>query len=679
MPLPQHGKSAAPIDRDRVGAQIRAWQDRVLDLTKSNPLIGLNRSRVSKLRVTAPDAQTLFKSAVVDEATVLLPLIRKRDQGVDAEPEFLPLESEPHLIVECGDLTFDMKPIDLMRALKRIYDNARTTVEERGVTTLHLAFGALRWHDDLFGDSVSPLWMVPCELESKGPNAALRLRMADEDPQANPALEYCLRERHKVRLPEIPEEPDAKTLPRLIQSVRAAVREHGWEVTEDVWLSTFSFESLVIYRDLQNLADAASHHPVIAALARAIPVSGGSEALPSDLDTLSTPNAVPTPVLSTDSSQLEALTVAAASRHVVVHGPPGTGKSQTIANLIADALSKNRKVLFVSAKMAALNVVHDRLKELGLQRFCLEAHSTKAGKQKIVDELRRSLEQGAAGDTDALERELQGLQRVREQLNAYARDLHKRIEPLGMSAYSANGRLAALQNAPDIRCALPWPNPVSVSREDFDERLDALQQLAEHADVFDQGAAHPWYGFQAATLGVADEESLEGTLDELRRQTEEISNAATQLRALIREADDLSLSDWSALRPALMAISEVGVRLPFGWSGKPPEELQGRASVLQEASENRAILDDLRRRLRELTTRTPGDLLGVLGDVRDRFGAWYAPLRPGYRTWRHTARGVLRSNVRFSRTLCRAILADGESALRARQEITDRRRRFTTG
>src|ERR1019366_1843428 len=108
------------------------------------------------------------------------------------------------------------------------------------------------------------------------------------------------------------------------------------------------------------------------------PCRGGkSEALPHDLDSLPTPTTVPIPVLPTDSSQLEALTQTALGHHVVVHGPPGTGKSQTIANLIADALARNKKVLFVSAKMAALNVVYDRLKQLGLQRFCVEAHSTK--------------------------------------------------------------------------------------------------------------------------------------------------------------------------------------------------------------------------------------------------------------------------------------------------------------
>src|SRR5437868_1807542 len=339
-----------PVDRERVRAQMRAWQDRVLDLTKSNPLIGLNRSRVTKLRAIAPDAMALFSRVVLDEATLCLPVVRKRPAADRSEHDDLfENEAGTELVVDPGDITFDAKPVDLMRALKRIYDNARTTVEERGVTTLHLTFGALRWRDDLFGESISPLWMVPCEFESRGPNAPLRLRIADEESQVNPALEYCLRERHKVRLPELPDEFDEKSLARLLHEVGETVRERRWETTDEMWLSTFSFESLVIYRDLQALTEAACEHSVIGTLARAMPSVGSSEALPQDLDNLPVSDALSIPVLSTDSSQLEALTVAATGSHVVVHGPPGTGKSQTIANLIADALSRNKKVLFVSA------------------------------------------------------------------------------------------------------------------------------------------------------------------------------------------------------------------------------------------------------------------------------------------------------------------------------------------
>lgn len=243
------------VDTERVRAQLKRWQERLLDLTKANPLLGINRSRVSKLRVTEPSAPAVFRDFVVEEdAKLKMPrvvkVLRKRDDGAGEDPPDTDYRVEP------GDLVFDARPVDLLRRLRRIYDNARTTVEERGVTTLHLSFGVLKWEDPLLGESSSPLWLVPCELEGFGPNAPMLLEPGDEEMQLNPALELYLRERHRAQLPAIPEEPTANALASWFKDIRVAVRDHGWKVEEEVWLSTYSFESLAIYHDLKALADA---------------------------------------------------------------------------------------------------------------------------------------------------------------------------------------------------------------------------------------------------------------------------------------------------------------------------------------------------------------------------------------------------------------------------------------
>lgn len=187
-----------------------------------------------------------------------------------------------------------------------------------------------------------------------------------------------------------------------------------------------------------------------------------------ELDDLNTPDVVPTPILPADGSQLEALAYGASGAHLVVHGPPGTGKSQTIANLIADALSRYKNVLFVSSKMAALNVVHQRLAEKGLARFCLEAHSTKAGKSKIIDELRRTLEADDASDGGRFEEQLTSLLKVRANLNHYVHELHRVREPFRRTLYQAIGRVASLASVPGVpRFHGPtlwlWLMPSSVS------------------------------------------------------------------------------------------------------------------------------------------------------------------------------------------------------------------------
>jgi very-short-patch-repair endonuclease len=634
------------VDAEKIKVLLPKWQERLLDLSKSNPLLGLNRSRVSKLKVISPPAVGLFKRFVLDEAELRMPLVRKRTRTTEGEQEDQLLQVEP------GDVEFEASPLDLMRRLRRIYDNGRTTVAERGVTTLFLTFGTLQWEDDRLEESVSPLWMVPCQLTSKGPNAALRLSLADEEAQLNPALELYLRERHGITLPIMDGEPQAESLARFFQAVREAAREQKWQVTEDVWLSTFSFESLVIYQDLKSMADVALQNRIVAAFAQATPLAGSSEHLGDDLDALPTPDVVPAPILPVDSSQLEALTYVAAGRDLVMHGPPGTGKSQTISNLIADAIGRGKKVLFVSAKMAALNIVYDRLAQKGLGRFCLEAHSTKAGKAKIIDELRRTLEAEGAGDAVGFSAELERLVKVRHRLNDYVRELHKKIPPLDMTAYQAIGKVAKLQDLPDVRAPLPWSDVLGVSRAELHKRLDVLADLRVVADIFNKRKQHPWRGFSRSGGSVVQQEAIESDLREISETVLRISKHFEELASLISPHDNLSIREADLFKSALEGLSKIG-SLPEDWWNVPVNELERQAEFHQDAADK---LMEFQIKLKQyqkyfdIPLRQARDLLAPL---ESDFAVWYRMILPSYWRWRSQAQSKLKPGFTVSLSLLR--------------------------
>ena len=143
-------------------------------------------------------------------------------------------------------------------------------------------------------------------------------------------------------------------------------------------------------------------------------------------------------VVDADSSQVLALLDVNQGRNLVVQGPPGTGKSQTITNMIAEALGAGRTVLFVSEKMAALEVVKRRLDAIGLGDACLELHSNKTAKKAVLDELARTLDLGRPLLAD-IEADFDELARLRDRLNAYCDAVNTPVGESGVSPYRAQG------------------------------------------------------------------------------------------------------------------------------------------------------------------------------------------------------------------------------------------------
>lgn len=192
----------------------------------------------------------------------------------------------------------------------------------------------------------------------------------------------------------------------------------GWSVSREVKLGIFSFLKINMYRDLLNHADTISQNTNIKRI-----LNSGSESQTDNGDGENHPS-VRNPmsfhtVVDADSSQLEAIALAKSGTSFVLQGPPGTGKSQTITNIIAECLANGKKVLFVSEKLAALEVVYDKLEKAGLSDFCLQLHSHKANKKDVIAELARTLKLEKNGVSAIADRELETLQRTQTQLENY--------------------------------------------------------------------------------------------------------------------------------------------------------------------------------------------------------------------------------------------------------------------
>jgi very-short-patch-repair endonuclease len=463
----EQADAAALNPKDRLAR----WQRKLLDLSLRNNLLNFKPGKKS-LKLEAPDPSLL--EDVLSEGQVLK-LLPRPDLMDGADPRSLAIhESREHE---------DLRRNQALEALKRrevlvgvtgeeleprlveLYRTARSTMEESGSNTLYIALGFLSWtRDDREGQKYrAPLILVPVTLGRKNARSGFTLSLHGDEPRFNPTLIEMLRQDFNLSLGigdgELAKDERGLDIHALWKTVSHAIRDiKGWEVSEEVVLAMFSFGKYLMWKDLTERTDQLRENAVVRHLIdspRDNFPSGIAFPLPANLDREFSPEQTFCP-LPADSSQLSAVMAAVRGKDFVLIGPPGTGKSQTISNLIAQCLAEGKRVLFVSEKIAALDVVFRRLREVKLGEFCLELHSSKARKLDVLAQLKASWESTGAIDPEQWRAEAQRLKALRDELNLYVERLHFRFGN-GLTIYEAIGRVISGDGVEPLR--LSWDRP----------------------------------------------------------------------------------------------------------------------------------------------------------------------------------------------------------------------------
>lgn len=475
-------------------ARLEGWLRKLLDLTLRNPLINLRPARgVAVVRPTPLELVSILQQSP-DKGVELTSLGWSdlawetleawRDGGAWdlppskaalAQPAAPPGElllrdeassrgsrvrrvayadarwDEPLRTLAGGRVLVDCLPDDLQLELADIERQQRVRQQEGGVHTLYLAVGLLRWKESGSASArtiEAPLMLLPVSLERPDSQTPFSLVLRDENPVFNPSLSHKLRQDFGLDFaPSLPEEgvgvDDVAAV--LDQARELAAKFEGWSVVDESRLGLFSFHKQHLWNDLSARASDILSHPVVAQIAGHLEDPGKD--IPQveweGLDEAYSPRDLLTP-LPVDASQMRALSIVDQGRNLVIDGPPGTGKSQTITNLIAHALGKGKRVLFVSEKATALAVVHDRLEGLGLGAFCLDLHSAKAQKSEVVAQFRRTMETTVSHDRETWARQADELHQMRLALNQAMRELHEK-RPNGYSLFEAIGVWSKLE------------------------------------------------------------------------------------------------------------------------------------------------------------------------------------------------------------------------------------------
>lgn len=465
-------EARAPVDEapETPVGRMERWKRKLLDLTLKNKLLNFKPGKGSVvLECVAPGAledglaaghEYRLKpvSDVLsgsDERSADLYARRHHDDG---------RRSYLEAALARREIYTTSTETDLDRRLLDLYRLARNGFEEGGANILFLAIGFLSWTRKE-GETAyrAPLLLIPVSLKRSSVRAGFRLALHDDEVRINPTLLEMLREDFKLRMPELegelPRDDSGINVDGIFRIVRTHMRDlRGWEVVPDVVLSAFSFTKYLMWKDLVERAELLKRNPVVRHLIETPKHSYGDGSPfpePARLDREHPPESVFAP-LSADSSQLSAVLAAAQGKDFVLFGPPGTGKSQTIGNMIAQCLALGRTVLFVSQKTAALEVVQRRLQEIGLGDYCLEVHSTKAQKSAVLGQLRRAWHERSTPSQGAWNVATSELASLRDELNGLVNALHRRREN-GLSAYEAFGRVIAA-GGDEVGLVLGWPD-----------------------------------------------------------------------------------------------------------------------------------------------------------------------------------------------------------------------------
>ena len=485
--------------------RIEDWKSRLIDLSRRNNLLYFKPSKRGNLSVSSPNMERIFNRLALRKRHLEFWYppesdVPRRRSPSSANLSFLNGKDSPtSKQLVCGEIS----RADLEKVLKNLQRRSLSDYRERGVRILHAAFGMLAWKDKETGEEVrSPLVLVPIELARKSFREpfAISVPPIEEEVVLNPALQVKLKTDFQVELPPLPEYWESQSLLNYFSAVTQVADELGWRVEATVEIGLFSFHKLVIYNDLDTNAGVIAQHPIIRTIAGVKDEEHETVSLPEekDVDSIRPPEKT-FQVLDADSSQRVSIEYALRGQSFVMQGPPGTGKSQTIANIIAECIAQGKSVLFVSDKMAALEVVYKRLREVGLSSFCLELHSSKANKREVVAELKRCLDEHLVPRKLPSAHEFEKLTLLRDSLNNYVVSLHQKRFNLQKSAYDVLGELSSLECIPFV--AVELPNPVSLTPQSMLElealmsRLKAVWEVMEDPDF-------PWRGYKGSEYNV---------------------------------------------------------------------------------------------------------------------------------------------------------------------------------
>lgn len=446
---------------------------------------------------------------------------------------------------------------DLGKHCRKLDREARLAIEETGANMLYLVLGFLEFPDtkDSTRTFAAPLVCVPVRIDTvqQQRGVVFKVCYTGEEVEENLSLREKLKRDLATTLPDFPDEDDG--IDAYLTAIEAeAAKKPGWRVRRAMTLAILSFSNMLLVRDLDperwqssNGQSLLLEHPIIQRV-----FEGGhestAEAYGEEFDLDAMPEANFPLIFDADSSQHSAIVDVMAGKSLVVEGPPGTGKSQTITNIIAACLHAGKSVLFVAEKLAALQVVKSRLEMAGLDPFLLELHSNKTSKRQVLDSLANRMGFRATAPRDLDYKEAQ-LNERKAKLREHAALLKSHLgNLLGCTVHEilwrADRSRRKLGGLDGCLSNIAIPDATTVNAIEFEHRRDQIRYLAKQfVEIRAYDVTHPFWGFYPESLAPNDDLKIGNAFNLLQAEAKQLCRLTAEVQERFDFALDDSLSD----------------------------------------------------------------------------------------------------------------------------------------
>ena len=572
----------------------QVWERSLLDLSMHNPLLNMRfGKRAMPILVSSIDE--LEDTMARDNDLIIAPK-PSAFPPVENAFEILGINDEVGDLLKSefkeGRLRTLFTEGELKKNLDTLFRSAKSSLEETGANTLFLTLGCLRWIDRKRGNQAryAPIMLFPIEIIKKSAKSGYIMRLRDEEPQVNISLIEMLRldyDIHVNGLDPLPQD-EAGVDTRLVLNTftNKIMDQENWEVLETAAVGLFSFSQFVMWNDIHSHEEELRNSKIVDSL-----MEGHLtwDAKPLDPNEIVDPSSLVLPI-EADSSQLFAIKSAVEGESFVLHGPPGTGKSQTITAIIANALVRGQKALFVAEKMAALEVVEKRLANLGIGQFCLEIHSTKATKNHVFEQIQTASELGESADASGYAAKAEEVRALRGKLDAYAKGLTAK-NAAGLTLREQICRYEHLRKIADpLEVDRTFIRSLSSPR-DFAAAMNAAERLVAMASDEASANDHPLHFVTGFEYSRALEDEVSSVLDDYRDALERLEGLAAKAAALFDEKTPTAFADLRALDEACSwLVASSG--LPFEWFAAG--DMAQAISAIEVACAAEASLRELR-------------------------------------------------------------------------------------